>query len=131
MAEFRSASIDGAAATAGAGGLAVPHPVRSAWIDGVPAQAIVFARAPLPHEMMSVKDAVDIDRAMGDPDNAHCCPLCNEYFGTEAFRQHAPACIDARVPRGKVWLPPGTKGAMAHYSEERPRRPGSGKFDSY
>ena len=64
-----------------------------------------------------VRDAVEADKELHTPGDSHHCPLCNEYFGWEAFKAHAPQCIDARAPRTKVWVPAGTKGALAVYSE--------------
>jgi len=54
-----------------------------------------------------VKDAVDVDKELGNPGDQHHCPLCNEYFGWEAFKAHAPQCINARAPRERIWLPAG------------------------
>lgn len=71
------------------------HPVRSVNIQGVP--AVAWARAP--HgEIMTVGDAVAADKALGDADNLNICPLCHEGFGPRAFKAHAQACINARVP---------------------------------
>lgn len=58
-------------------------------------------------DVLSVKDEMDAAKALGDPENEHCCPLCDEYFPTNAFIAHAPQCILARAPRRKVWTPPG------------------------
>lgn len=96
------------------------HPVRFVNIKGAIAQAAALVRRPIPAptELMSVKDAVDIDKALGDPMNAHCCPLCNDYFSSMAFRAHAQQCIDARAPRTRVWVPAGTKNAVVTYSDK-------------
>lgn len=97
------------------------YPVISATIRGVTARGVLMLmRAPIPIgvELMSVKDAEDVDRAMSDPENLHCCPLCNDFFKTFAFRAHAQECIDARAPRTRVWLPPGTKGVIHAYKEK-------------
>jgi len=76
-----------------------------------------FPRAP--HEFISVRDAIDIDKAMGDPENINVCPLCNEGFSPRAFRAHAKPCINARAPRRKIWVPAGTKNAIAAFPEKR------------
>lgn len=68
-------------------------PVRDVLIEGAPAN--LFNRAP--QEFTSVHDAESADRALGDPGNTQHCPLCNHYFGTEAFVAHAPGCIRARA----------------------------------
>lgn len=97
------------------------YPVVSATIQGVAARGVLLLmRHPIPvgDELMSVKEAEDVDRALSDPENLHCCPLCNEFFRTYAFRAHAQQCIDARAPRTRVWLPPGTKGAIAAYKDK-------------
>lgn len=111
---------------------------REARIKGATARAMALVMRPeaprnpeLPRELMTVKDAADVDKAMGDPENQHHCPLCNDEFGTAAFAAHAPACIEKHVPRKRMWAPPGTKGAIQAYSEDRPRRPGGGVFGSY
>lgn len=75
-------------------------PVRSASIQGVPARALVkpiFVGAE--HEYRSVKEAADVDRELANPADMNHCPLCNDYFGAEAFKAHAQSCINANVPR--------------------------------
>lgn len=74
------------------------HPVRNAWIQGVPAVAVIRQRLP-EGEFMTVQSAEEADRALGDPGNSHHCPLCNQFFGSVAFRAHAPGCIRANAPR--------------------------------
>lgn len=113
-------------------------PVRSVNIEGVTARAMLLVSNPTvplnperPREYMSVRDAADVDKAMGDPENQHHCPLCNNEFGTAAFAAHAPACIEKYAPRNKLWMPAGVKGAIQSYSDERPRRPGGGVFGGY
>ena len=113
-------------------------PIQSASIEGATAHAMALVRKPdvprnptSPREVMSVKTAADIDKAMGDPENQHHCPLCNNEFGTTAFAAHAPDCIDKYVPRQRMWFPPGVTGVMQSYSEERPRRPGGGIYGGY
>ena len=108
------------------------HEFREARIAGVTARALTLIQRPnAPQQYMTVKDAADADRAMGDPENHHHCPLCNNEFGTAAFKAHAPACIEKHAPRQRVWLPAGTKGAIQAHAEERPRRPGGGIFGGY
>ncbi len=108
------------------------HPFRSVNIEGMTARAFFMtAHAGAQREYMTVKDAADVDKALGDPENQHHCPLCNYEYGTAAFVAHAPACIDKYAPRKRVWFPAGIKGVIQHFSEERPRRPGSGRFDAY
>jgi hypothetical protein len=70
------------------------HPVRTVVIEG--AVARFFERAP--KEFTTVQEAADIDKALGDPENAHHCPLCNNFFGTYAFMRHAKSCIDTYAP---------------------------------
>lgn len=92
------------------------HPVRSVRIEGVPARAMA-ERAPSPPRRIGpiditpqfrvVKDAADMDRELGNPGDSHHCPLCEEFFGWEAFKAHAPRCIEARAPRRRVWTPAG------------------------
>lgn len=65
-----------------------------------------------------VKDAMAAAKALADPENEHCCPLCNEFFPTLAFVAHARQCIEARMPRRKVWAPPHTPGALAVFPEK-------------
>jgi hypothetical protein len=74
--------------------MAEEHPYRVARIEGAVARA--FQRAP--QEFTSVTDAAEADKALGDPENAHHCPLCNNFFGSEAFKRHAPTCIKAYAP---------------------------------
>ena len=92
---------------------------RSVHIVGATAFARVVADAPpvaaprhlgpidITPQFRFVKDAADIDRELGNPGDSHCCPLCEEYFGWEAFKAHAPQCIEARAPRRRIWTPPG------------------------
>jgi hypothetical protein len=70
------------------------YPTRMVRIEGVTARA--FQRAPA--EFTSVHSAEDADRALGDDGNEHNCPLCHQFFGTRAFKAHAPDCIKARAP---------------------------------
>ena len=108
------------------------HKFRSVIIPGMTARAMAVVQKPnAPREMMSVRDAFDVDKALGDPENQHHCPLCNNEFGTAAFVAHASACIDKYAPRKRVWLPAKVQGAIQAYSEDRPRRPGGGVFGSY
>lgn len=71
------------------------HPKRIVRIEGAVARA--FQRAPA--EFTTVQSAEDADRALGDAGNEHHCPLCNQFFGTVAFRAHAPGCITANAPK--------------------------------
>lgn len=87
-------------------------PVARAW-----ARAPRAFRNTHPDDLVSVHDAAGMDKALGDPGNTQHCPLCNEYMGTELFIAHAPACIQARAPRRRVWAPPGTRGAIVAYKE--------------
>lgn len=74
------------------------YPVRSVLIEGVMAK--VWARAPkLDDELMTVTDAESADKALGDPGNTQHCPLCNQYYGTVAFKAHAQSCINANASR--------------------------------
>lgn len=94
-------------------------PVRSVTIEGAVARARVLGADRPPVEptrlgpidttpqFRSVRDASDVDREVGNPADQHCCPLCEEYFGWEAFKAHAQQCINARAPRTRVWTPPG------------------------
>ena len=114
------------------------HEFRTVRIEGVTARAMALIQNPSPprnperpREMMSVRDAIDADKAMSDPDNMHHCPLCNDEFGTAAFAAHASECIDKHAPRMRVWLPPGIQDTIQEYSEERPRRPGGGVYGAY
>lgn len=112
------------------------HPFQEVRIEGVTARAMALIQKPdiprkTPREFMSVKDAADVDKAMGDPENLHHCPLCNNEFGTSAFAAHAPACIEKHVPRKKLWFPPDINGTIQSYSDERPRRPGGGIYGAY
>lgn len=114
------------------------HPFQSVSIKGMTARAMALVNKPdvprnpnSPREYMTVKTAADVDKAMGDPENQHHCPLCNNEFGTAAFAAHAPACIEKYAPRKKVWLPSGVKGVVQSYSDERPRRPGGGTYGAY
>ena len=104
------------------------YPVRSANIIGVAAVARVVSDRPnvkpqhigpidITPQFRMVKDAVDVDREIGNPGDSHHCPLCNELFGWEAFKAHAPQCIQARAPRNRVWVPPGTKGAIQAHKD--------------
>jgi len=70
------------------------YPVKMVVVEGAVARA--FQRAPA--EFTSVKSAEDADKALNDPQNAHHCPLCNQFFGTIAFKTHAPECIKVRAP---------------------------------
>lgn len=100
---------------------AMTDDVRSVTIAAPVAKAIIrmgkINRGEL--EVMSVKDEMDAAKALGDPENEHCCPLCNEYFPTNAFVAHAAPCILARAPRRKVWTPPGfSENALAVFPEK-------------
>lgn len=107
------------------------HPRRDVYIVGATARAYIgnterreFAPRRLgpfdaTPQFRVVKDADDIDREIGNPGDSHHCPLCNEFFGWEAFKAHAPACIEIRAPRRKVWVPANTPGALAVFPEER------------
>ena len=75
-------------------------------------------------EPMSVQDAEAIDKALGDPENSHHCPLCNNFFGTEAFIRHAPGCIKARAPRRRFWFPDPTKPLIPAYPDVVHMEPG-------
>lgn len=81
--------------------------IRSVVIRGVPASGKAPSPIDTTTEFRTVKEAMDADRERGNPADHHHCPLCNDYFGWEAFKAHAQQCIDARAPRGKVWTPPG------------------------
>ena len=70
------------------------HPKRMVVIQGAAARA--FQRAP--KEFRTVSEAGDADAALGDDGNEHHCPLCNEFFGTQAFKRHAASCIKTRAP---------------------------------
>lgn len=93
------------------------HPYREVRIDGAVARASVAMPArvqprnigplDITPKFRTVREASDIDRELGNPGDQHHCPLCEEYFGWEAFKAHAPQCIAARAPRGRVWTPPG------------------------
>lgn len=73
---------------------------RSVNIIGVPARLIVRPWLVGPREeYRSVQDAADLDRERGDPADVNHCPLCNDYFGPEAFARHAQSCINANAPR--------------------------------
>ena len=104
------------------------HPLRSANIQGVTAEALSYMASPKkrrPLEMMSVKTAEDAAIALGDDGNEHHCPLCNDFFTTKGFVAHARRCIEARVPRKFLWTPPGfSTNAIQSYTEERPLEPG-------
>jgi len=91
-------------------------------VQGVPAQAtfsFALQQKVRPSETVSVRSAEDADRALGDDGNEHHCPLCNEFYGTEAFKAHAPECIRVRAPRRRVWTPPGVSNALAVFSDRR------------
>ena len=103
-------------------------PKRSANIIGVTAVARVQADRPkvkpqhigpidITPQFRMVKDAVDWDLENHNPGDSHHCPLCNEAFGWEAFKAHAPQCIEARAPRKRLWMPPGTKGALNAFQD--------------
>lgn len=70
------------------------YPVRTVRIEGRVAKA--FEQAP--KEFRTVTEASEADAALGDPNNSHFCPLCNEFFGTRAFVRHAASCIKANGP---------------------------------
>lgn len=113
------------------------YPVRSVSIKGIP--AAVRVAAPLRTEprrigpiditpqFRSVKDADDMDRVVAggiEPEDRFVCPLCNDSLGWEAFKAHAPQCIEARAPRGRIWTPPGfSSNATQVYSDEWPAEP--------
>ena len=67
-------------------------------------------------EMMSVKDEMDAAKALGDPDNLHCCPLCNDVLPTAPFVAHVKDCIRARMPRRQVWV--NAPGALAVFPDK-------------
>jgi hypothetical protein len=93
---------------------------RSVWVEAPTAKAVVrigqLNRGEI--EAMSVRDAADAAKALGDPENEQNCPLCNEYFSTPAFVAHAADCIRARAPRRQFWVPPGIRGALAVFPEK-------------
>lgn len=70
------------------------HPFKMVRIEGALAKA--FQKAPA--EFTSVNSAESADRALNDPGNSHHCPLCNQFFGTFAFKTHAQDCINTRAP---------------------------------
>jgi hypothetical protein len=71
------------------------YPVRMVRVEGEAARA--FQRAP--QEFTTVTSAAQADTVLGDPGNTHHCPLCAGFFGAEAFKRHAPSCIEAYAPR--------------------------------
>lgn len=73
------------------------YPVRNAIIHAKPA-VLVFNHLP-EGEITTVQDAEAADRALADEGNTHHCPLCNQFYGTIAFKAHAPSCIQANAPR--------------------------------
>ena len=81
----------------------VDYPVRTVRVEGAVARAFQGA----PPEYRTVREAADVDRERQAPADSNHCPLCNEYFGPEAFVAHAQDCINARAPRRRVWTPPG------------------------
>ncbi len=95
---------------------------RSVNIQGIPAGGMAMNRLgpiDITPEFRTVKEATDIDRERGNPAEQHHCPLCNEYFGWEAFKSHASQCINARAPRTRVWVPPGfSPNAIQSYNEK-------------
>ncbi len=95
------------------------YPVRSVRIPGVTARAFQILRNPMPRpdEVRTVKEATELDKASFQDGDEHHCPLCNEFFGSRAFKAHAQQCIDARAPRGRIWTPPGfSTNAVQHYA---------------
>lgn len=99
------------------------YPRKDVTIQGVPAR--LFAEGytvdkPLPkaiiagEEITTVSSAEDIAKAMGDEDNIHVCPLCEDGFvGYLALRLHAPDCVQKYAPRRHIWTPPGFAGNVA------------------
>lgn len=104
------------------------YPVKSVKIEGAIAKATFHGpeRAEfetrklgpidVTPEFRSVKNAEEADKEIGNPGDQHHCPLCNEYFGWEAFKAHAPQCIEARAPRNKIWV--NAPGALAVFPEK-------------
>lgn len=74
------------------------YPKRSVRIEGATAIAVLAAIKRGPSEFTTVREADEAGRALSDPENAHCCPLCGDVFRTAAFVRHAPSCIEARAP---------------------------------
>lgn len=94
------------------------YPVRSVLIKGATAKAVVGAlRAGEATSFRTVREAADVDKEMGNPADEHHCPLCNDFFGWEAFKAHAPQCIKRfRAGRNHIWTPPGfSPNAVQHY----------------
>jgi len=83
---------------------------KSVVIQGSTARAVASGRLDSPIRHRTVKDAMQAERELGrvnDPNEQHVCPLCNEWLPWEAFKAHAPQCIQARVPRHKLWSAAG------------------------
>lgn len=84
------------------------YPKLSTNIRGATARALGFIQRPPDQQfIMPVRDAIEIDKALSDPGNTQHCPLCDDFFGTEAFIAHAQQCIDIHAPRKRTWMPPG------------------------
>jgi hypothetical protein len=109
-----------------------PYPVRSVNIKGMTARGYGLIQRPgQPREHVTVKEADQVDKALGAAENGDLfvCPLCCDQFGPAALRAHAKQCIEARAPRKRVWTPPGfSSNATQAYSDDRPVRPGAGKW---
>ena len=76
------------------------YPVRSVLIHGEAARAWMRARAEQRETSISVHDAETAAKALGDEGNSQHCPLCNEFFSTPVFVNHAAQCIELR---GRKW----------------------------
>lgn len=111
----------------------VVYPKRSVTIEGQAARILAVAlNPPKPNEIKVIKDAVALDELRGEEGDEFHCPLCNEFFAFETLVAHAPQCIAIRAPRHRIWSPPGfSSNVVQVYSDERPARPGSGRFDNY
>ena len=95
-------------------------PVKNVAIQGATARIITAIQTPQEQQViMPVRDAIEIDKALGDPGNSHRCPLCYDFFGTEAFVAHAQQCIDIHAPRKHTFTPPGfSDNAVVHYKDK-------------
>jgi hypothetical protein len=89
-----------------------PYPVRSAIVDGVPADLIldIVSGTNTPVEIKDL--STDQKKIPTDPSALHHCPLCEEFFTWVIFKAHVRQCVLARTDIAKRHFPVAKRDAI-------------------